>query len=482
MSAPSQDPNGSPNRLLVAIVAPFYIAWVVLRAAISAIARGLDATWSAVLRGMSRVLRPIRSVLGLIGRALATVGRAFAWVLGPVDRAIDRAIRMIRSGLVAAWGELAALLRNVGRIVAPALRAVGRALDIVLRGIGGLVRAFGVGVATIAGWSWRVLRPFVTAVGRGLGVVLDAFAAVARVVATVGQAIGSVFAGVASAISGAAAVLGRRVATASRAVGRAIASVFAAVAVVIAPVARMAASAARSIGSAILVVARHVRAALAAVRAVLVEAMRPVRARLRAATMEVRMALVAVGFERARPASPTVELRPGPNMAHPSRSPQAPPHRSSQAHPGPIDGPGRSIEHVSARSRRGSAVVAIALASGVIVLFFGALYDLLHLADPAWSLVYVVVGCAIAGLVTAPERRDEGWFGFALGMVLAVVAGSVIAVATGGSESNPVSAVVGLWIIGPIGFVPGWAVGARRHRRRGDDRPVGSVPGRPVPR
>jgi hypothetical protein len=102
-----------------------------------------------------------------------------------------------------------------------------------------------------------------------------------------------------------------------------------------------------------------------------VETMRPIRARLSAATMEVRMALVAVWFELARPVSPTVELRPGPNMAHPSRSPQGPPHRSSQAHPGPTDGPGRSIANVAARSRRGSAIVAIALASGVIVLVFG---------------------------------------------------------------------------------------------------------------
>jgi hypothetical protein len=134
MSAPSQDPNGSPNRLLVAIVAPFYIAWIALRAAIAGIARGLDAAWSAVLSGMSWVLRPIRSVLGLIGRVLATVGRAFAWVLALNSH--HRAIHD-RSG---SWRQgLAALLRTVGLIVAPALQAVGAASG-VLRGIGGLVR------------------------------------------------------------------------------------------------------------------------------------------------------------------------------------------------------------------------------------------------------------------------------------------------------------------------------------------------------
>ena len=186
------------------------------------------------------------------------------------------------------------------------------------------------------------------------------------------------------------------------------------------------------------------------------------------------MALVAVGFERARPAPPRSEARLRPPMAHP--------RPSVQDHPGPVDGPGRPSAVGSTDRPRGSAVGAIALTVGTTMFIVGAVYDVLAVADPMWSFVTLIGGSFIAGLITAPERRDEGAAGFALGMVVAVGAAAAIATAMGRSGSNPVSAVVGLWLLGPVGFIPGWAIGGRRHRRRDEERPVRSVPRRPVPR
>jgi hypothetical protein len=127
-------------------------------------------------------------------------------------------------------------------------------------------------------------------------------------------------------------------------------------------------------------------------------------------------------------------------------------------------------------------VAAIALTVGTIMLIVGAVYDMLAVADPIWSFVTLIGGAFIAGLITAPERRDEGAAGFALGMVVAVGAAAAITTAMGGSVSSPVSAVVGLWLLGPVGFIPGWAIGGRRHGRRDKERPARSAPRRPVPR
>jgi uncharacterized membrane protein len=118
----------------------------------------------------------------------------------------------------------------------------------------------------------------------------------------------------------------------------------------------------------------------------------------------------------------------------------------------------------------------------VIVLGLAAVYDLLGFSDPGMAVVIVLVGCFIAGLVTAPEHADEGVLGFALGMVIAVGTGAIVSAMTGRPVSNPISAVIGLWILGPIGFIPGWVVGGRRHHAQLEAGSVRGVPRRSVPR
>ena len=71
---------------------------------------------------------------------------------------MDRAVRMIRFGVVAAWDELLALLRTVGRAVAPVFQVIGRGLVVVMHGLGELARAFGAGLEVVAGTSWRAIR------------------------------------------------------------------------------------------------------------------------------------------------------------------------------------------------------------------------------------------------------------------------------------------------------------------------------------
>src|SRR3954464_1121435 len=58
MSVPPADPDGRANRVLVAIVAPFYIGWVAVGAGLSAVGKALHAASSALWGGVLVLLGP----------------------------------------------------------------------------------------------------------------------------------------------------------------------------------------------------------------------------------------------------------------------------------------------------------------------------------------------------------------------------------------------------------------------------------------
>jgi hypothetical protein len=555
MSKSSPDPDERPNRVLVALVAPFYIAWVVAQAGTATILRGLGATWSALVAGLAGVIRPFGSALRLLAGWIESVRGAIDFLLTAIRQPFDRLGGMVRAGLAAAWDEFVALIHAIGRAIAPAVRTVRRGLAVVWHGIAALVRAFATGLMTIARWTAQKVAPIAAAIGRGLRAIADRTAGVVRVIlsaiarllagiARVGSVLGrvvaragSVVGSAVSSVTRAAGAVERRVAlvlgavaallravvvAVTRPVGRALVAVgaaFASVAsragraladaarAVVAPLARVTAGVVNSLGAATSAVARPIGRALGIVGvgfASLARALRvafgdaaaaaartlgPVRVRLRSANLEIRMALVAAGFERARPTPPAIETAITSGRERPYVSDQAHPLSSTgpratnsrdQGHPASADERERPIARGD-RGRRASSIAAIALGSGAAVFLIGAGYDLLGFSGGVPALAAVVGAGFIAGVVTAPERRDEGWIGFGVGMIIAVAFGSAVTVITGGSPASPIPAVIGLWILGPLGFIPGWGTGRLRRGHRPES-PVRNVPGRPVPR
>src|SRR3954469_6229794 len=77
MSVPPADPDGRANRVLVAIVAPFYIAWVAVGAGVSAVGKALHAASSALWAGVLVLLRPVRGFLRLIAQGIPASNREF---------------------------------------------------------------------------------------------------------------------------------------------------------------------------------------------------------------------------------------------------------------------------------------------------------------------------------------------------------------------------------------------------------------------
>src|SRR3954447_9748054 len=106
MSRLPPSPDGRPNRIIVAVVAPFYLAWLAIRGAILAVARGLDGAVAGILAGIWWIRRPFAAVLRGMARGLGAVGRGIDLLLAPVGRAIDRGIRGLAAAIAAARGEL----------------------------------------------------------------------------------------------------------------------------------------------------------------------------------------------------------------------------------------------------------------------------------------------------------------------------------------------------------------------------------------
>jgi hypothetical protein len=477
-----------PNRLLVAIVAPFYVAWLALRGAIEAIARAIDWVLRAIGDAIRWAWRPFRMGLQVVTTMLASLVRFLGRLLAPVARLLTIVLRYAATGLRALLREIGVLLGWVVRIVAPPLRALARvAVDIGRLMVLGAGRA-GRAIGDAARWAFARIWPAMRVIGIVLEAVSARVAAGVRVVAgAIARVVGRSMAIVGRAVRWSWLTVVHVVRWIKRALVAALRPVIAAVRAALAVVRGVLGAMRGCIGlvaSLVVQAVAPIRRALAAMMftlfsglaSILRPALRAIaNARLSARSAVARTLLaisaafgpafqpVRQAIEELRRLAPDVRgLRGEPQVAEGRQRGAGPPpavgfaqaHRSSAVSSPP-----------SGAGRRTSPIVLIAVTVAVILVLVAIIDETLEPGQATTAALSLLLGSVIAGLITAPQHVGEGVVGFVLGCALTVGVGLLIPNVGGSAEANPVPAFLSLVIVGGIAYAPGWAIGGRRHRR-----------------
>jgi len=388
-------PAGGPNRALVGVLVPIYLAWVSLKAALRQLARGLDTVGRAFVPA-------VRVFAVATRRLLAAAARALRPILRTVRRAFGRAVSRIVRALEPLLGAMRALGRHLGRgfrllgsFVLRVARAIGRAVGRLFRLLGSMVEA--IARSALMAAVTRVVRTAIRGIAGALRPVRRWLAAAARLILRVARTmVLPIVLAIRTALDAALAI-GRRI---RASIGAALA-----------PVWRSLAAARAALAAMLLPVRKAFGDAARAIREVIREARRATRIRL------------------GLPPEPT------PRPAAASRSGR------------------RATGGGTTRRPQPSAVAAVAVVSAVIVLLASAAGRLVGRGGLDDDLALFLGASLLAGLAAPRGDLRDGLVGFTIGMALVAVAGTIDPSAPSGI-AELIEWWVNLTLFGGVAFLP----------------------------